>query len=206
MGFKIRGPESKQKDIQGGEVQSAFGYIRRQKWTNPVAKSAVLPHAAITLLATVQTITTGITQPDFARILTVKGVMAGGSLTGNVVLTGTDIRGNVITDTIALNDNGEVAGVKAFKTLTSIALPVRVTAADTVSIGRADNLGLDRVIAGNETFGYTVDGAKETVPTITFNTDISRCTILFPTALANTKVYVASYIAVEKTTSTATTA
>lgn len=191
-----------------GEMQSAFGYIRRQKWTNPVAKSAVLPHAAITLLATVQTITTGITQPDFPRVLTIKGTKAGGALTGNVVLTGTNIRDEVITDTIALNDDNEVAGVKAFKTLTSIALPVRATAGDTVSIGRSDKLGLDRVMGGNETIAYTVDGVKETtLPTVTFDaSDISKNTVIFNTALTNTKAYVLGYITTEKTAKTQTTA
>lgn len=107
----------------------------------PAAKSATAVHAAIPLTAQTQTITTGITNPDVPRVLTVKG--NAGGIAGNVVLTGTDISGAVITDTIALNGSTEVNGTKAFKTLTSIALPVETNAGtDTVSIGRADIFGL----------------------------------------------------------------
>lgn len=121
-------------------------FVVVQKWTAPDAPSATAVHAAVTLAdGATTTVTTSITNPDFPRILTAKGAMAGGSLTGNVVITGTNIRGEAITDTIALNDNNEVAGVKAFKTVSSIVLPARVTASDTVSIGIADKLGLQSI-------------------------------------------------------------
>jgi hypothetical protein len=210
MGYTPRQPDEKyKKGVAKNEHQSSFGYIRRQKWTNPLAKSATAIKSALTLTAGAQAgVTAGITQPDFPRILTIKGTKAGANLTGNVVIYGTDIRGNAITDTIALNDDTEVAGLKAFKTITKIDFPARVTAGDTVSIGRADALGLDRIMSGNEVFGYTVDGVKETtLPTVTFNSsDISKNTVLFNTALANTKVYVVDYVATEITADKNTTA
>lgn len=200
MGLQPRQPGDTSKKIVG-DVMSALGYLRRQKWTNPADADINDVHAAITLLATTQVITTGITNPDFARIITITGAMAGGSLTGDVVITGTNIRGEVITDTIALNDNATVAGVKAFKTVTSIALPVRVTAADTVSIGFSDALGLDRCMAGNEVILVTMDGVYETTrPTVTFHaTDISKNTVDPNTALDTAKDVVVDYVSTEKT-------
>jgi hypothetical protein len=112
---------------------------------DPDAISAVAVHAAIPLLAAVQTITTAITNPDFPRTLTVKGNAAG--VAGNVLITGTNILDQVITDTIALNGADEVEGVKAFKTVASIALPVEVNAGtDTVSVGIGKKLGLPHIV------------------------------------------------------------
>lgn len=185
-----------------GERQSAFGYLRRQKWTNPAVGTATYVHAAITLLTTVQDITTAITNPDFARIVTIKGAKAGGSLTGNVVITGTNIRGEVITDTIAINTNdSEVAGVKAFKTITNIHLPVRATAGDTVSIGVGDALGLDRCMQGDEVLFMTADGVYETTrPTVVADVDeVEKNTVNPNTSLNGAVDFVAAYISVEKT-------
>lgn len=97
-------------------------------------------HAAVTLLATVQSVTTAITAPTFARALSITGSPAGAALTGNVTLTGTDADGEAITETLALDGSNTVPGRKGFATVTSIALPVRTTEADTVSIGVATTL------------------------------------------------------------------
>ena len=97
-------------------------------------------HAAITLLATTQSVTTAITAPTFARALSITGVPAGTSLTGNVTLTGTDATGEVAIETLALDGSNTVPGRKAFATVTTIALPVRITALDTVSVGVATTL------------------------------------------------------------------
>lgn len=89
----------------------------------PIAVSAVGVHAASNLAAGAQNVTSAITNPDVPRTVTVKGNVSG--ITGNVVITGTNINNVVITDTIALNGTAEVEGVKAFKTVTNIALPAR---------------------------------------------------------------------------------
>lgn len=108
--------------------------------TTPAIGTATYVHAAITLTDAIQTVTTGITNPDFPRIATVKGNDA--NVSGNVVLTGTDIAGTSITDTIALNGVSEVLGVKAFKTITSIQVPVYDTAGtETVSVGVGNKIG-----------------------------------------------------------------
>lgn len=111
----------------------------------PIAVSATAVHAAIALTASPQTVTTGITNPDVPRTVTAKGNASG--IAGNVVITGTNILDETITDTIALNGATEVEGVKAFKTVTSIALPVETNAGtDTVSIGLAKKIGLPNIV------------------------------------------------------------
>jgi hypothetical protein len=111
----------------------------------PDAVSATAVHAAIALTDEVQEITTGITDPDLPRTVTVKGNASG--ITGNVVITGTNIADEEITDTIALNGSSEVEGVKAFKTVTQIDLPVEVHAGtDTVSVGIAKKIGMPHIV------------------------------------------------------------
>ena len=98
--------------------------------------------AATLLVQTVtKTVTTGITNPDFPRLLSVKG--NDGNVTGNVVITGTDINDAVLTETIALNAASEVTGTKAFKTVNTIVLPPYDTAGtETVSVGFMNKLGM----------------------------------------------------------------
>lgn len=108
--------------------------------TTPALGTATYVHAAVTLGAAAQDVTTAITNPDFPRIVTVKGNASG--ITGDVVITGTDINGNAITDTIALSGASEVLGVKAFKTVTNINLPAKTNGSgDTVSIGVGNKIG-----------------------------------------------------------------
>jgi hypothetical protein len=145
----------------------------------PDASSNVTVLIATVLTTDVQTITVGITNPDVPRVPVIKGVMAGGSLTGNVVITGTNINNAAISDTIALNNSNAVAGSKAFKTISQIQLPVRVTVADTVSVGFNDQLGLSALIDRNSVFMCCVDKVYETVrPTVTYDAaDVAKCTI-----------------------------
>jgi hypothetical protein len=97
-------------------------------------------HAAITLLATTQSVTTAITNPGFARALSITGAPAGATLTGNVTLTGTDANGEPLAETLALDDANTVPGRRDFLTVTAIDLPIRTTTADTVSVGVATTL------------------------------------------------------------------
>lgn len=111
----------------------------------PALQTATYVHAAVTLaVGATTTVTTAITNPDYPRIATVKGNQAG--VAGNVVITGTNFKGVVITDTIALNAGNEVLGVKAFRTITSILLPQRVGVGDTVSIGVGKLFGLPHIV------------------------------------------------------------
>lgn len=95
----------------------------RQYQLAPDLGTATYVHAAIQLGAAAQDITTGITDPDFARTLTVKGNVSG--ITGNVVLTLANVDGDEITNTIALNGTGEVEGTKAAALVTNIHVPAQ---------------------------------------------------------------------------------
>jgi hypothetical protein len=111
----------------------------------PDLQTATYVHAAITMTAAVQVVTTGITQPDYPRIATIKGNASGNA--GNVVIAGTNFAGDAITDTIALNGASEVLGVKAFRTIASITLPVQTHAGtDTTSIGVGKLFGLPHIV------------------------------------------------------------
>ena len=111
----------------------------------PALQTATYVHAAVTLgTGVTTTVTTAITAPDVPRNVTVKGNQA--SIAGNVVVTGTNINDEAITDTIALNEATEVAGAVAFKSVTSILLPARTSAGDTVSIGVGVKLGLPHIV------------------------------------------------------------
>jgi hypothetical protein len=95
----------------------------REYQLDPDLGTATYVHAAIQLGAAAQDIPTGITNPDFARTLTIKGNLAG--IAGNVVLTMANVDGDVITDTIALNGSSEVEGIKAGLTVTNIHVPAQ---------------------------------------------------------------------------------
>ena len=111
----------------------------------PAAASATATHAAVTLGASAQDVTTAITNPDVPRTVTVKGNASG--IAGNVVITGTNVDGDTITDTIALSGASEVEGIKAFATVTNIHLPAKTNSSgDTVSVGRANKFGLPEIV------------------------------------------------------------
>src|SRR5215210_6895675 len=75
--------------------------------TTPAIGTATATKAALALTASAQTgVTAGITQPDFPRVLTVKGNASGNA--GDVVITGTNFAGAVISETFALNGATEV--------------------------------------------------------------------------------------------------
>lgn len=181
-----------------GDFQSLSGYVHRQTITDPAAASATAVLAATAQTDAVQNITEGITNPVTPRNLTVKGNASGNA--GNVVITGTNIRGEVITETIALSGASEVAGNKAFKTVTNIQLPVEVHAGtDTVSVGIGVKIALDRKYAKNEVLTATCDGVRETTfPTVAVSSSaIESNTISFNTAPNGSRDYTVVAIATE---------
>jgi hypothetical protein len=165
--------------IQGGFVTR---YIIPA--ANMQAAGAALVHAAITQpAADTTTVTTAITNPLAPRALSITGNQA--TCAGNVVIVGTDINDKAITETIVLNGAALVAGVQAFKTITSITVPVRGAGGDTVTVGWGDLLGLP-VCLKRATVDYiTVDGVKEAAAAVTIDPDeTSKNTVDPTTALA----------------------
>lgn len=182
----------------GAEFLSSKGYIRKQSFAAPAAASATAVHAAINSNAVV---TTGITNPDMPRVLSITGAGSGHSATGNIVINGTDIRGATISDTIALNSNTTVNGVKAFKTVTSIdATGVSGNDANnTWEVGISALLGLDRKMTDDGVIKANVDHAADsTIGTIHVDgTNVSGNTWSPATAPNASHNYVLFYISTE---------
>ena len=158
----------------GGLPDPAVGTIANMsavKYTvAPAVGSATATKAAFALTDAAQEgIVAGITNPDVPRVVSIKGNASG--ITGNVVVHGTNINDEVISDTIALNGSTEVAGAKAFKTVTSIDYPAETHAGtDTVSIGRGVKIGFPAIISNTglviaKNFDGSVDAGTVTAST-----------------------------------------
>lgn len=132
----------------------------------PVLGTATYVHAATTLTAVTQTVSTAITNPDVPRVVTVKGNVSG--IAGNVVVTGTDIDDDVITNTIALSGTAEVSGTKAFKTVTSYTLPARVH----VPVLQVETATAVGTITGSGNAALTVTAAGMTGSPKEINVDV----------------------------------
>ena len=140
--------------------------------------------AAVTLAngeTTTKDVDDFLVQPDFPRNLTVTGNQTQAK---TVAITGTDIRGNVITDTLTLNNTDTIQGTKAFKTITSILFPSRTAGGDTVTVGFGDKLGLEVIPAiATAISAHSTATLEGTLPTITRHaTDISQNLCDFNTA------------------------
>lgn len=142
----------------------SFGYTHTFKEVAAASDTAV--HAAITGAFTAQTVTTSITNPDVPRVLKVQpGGTAADVGNGKVVITGTNVEGATITDTIQLADGStaEIEGIKAFATVTSILIPKCEGTAATFSVGYTNKLGLNhRLFANNTTVKVVYDTAVGT--------------------------------------------
>ncbi len=111
----------------------------------PDAASATAVHAAVTLAdGEATSVTDELNSPDVPRIVTIKGNAAG--IAGDVVVTGTNILDQAITETLALNGSSEVLGTKAFKTVTQVDLPALTQEGDTVSVGMGKKFGLPHIV------------------------------------------------------------
>jgi hypothetical protein len=98
------------------------------------------------------TVTSFTAQPDVSRNLVVTPAGTTADIpTGDVVITGTDIRGHVISETFSFTANDTLAqtGSKAFKTVTSILFPGEDSPYGAKwSVGIGDKLGLSRCMDG----------------------------------------------------------
>lgn len=201
--------EKTPKRRTAGEYQTSLGYIRRQKWTNPVVAGNTGYKSAVTLGDGVTTtvLAAAITQPAFARTVRLKSNAS--SVDGlKVTISGTDIRGDAITEEVTMAATANPTdSAKAFKTITSILFPARGAGGDTISVGPGGSLGLDRKVSEDSALYATVDTVIEsTRPVITDAATLAGCTVLISTALANNKAFVVAYVATEITGSSITTA
>lgn len=92
-----------------------------------------------------------------------------------IVVTGTDLAGNIITENLALtlvNGNETIVGLKGFLTVTSIAIPAQVDALGTFTFGVKDVIlttGCRRFrcgTTGNIKVTCLQDSALDTIPSV----------------------------------------
>lgn len=122
-------------------------------------------------------------QPPTPRVLSITGNAA--TVAGNVVITGTDASGAVITDTIASNGAATVLGARAFATVTSIVLPIAVDPADAISVGLTDRFGLPYLLPHNTVLLILNNATATTVAAGNFSATVLSQNYIDPTAAIN---------------------
>ncbi len=157
-------------------------------------------HAAVTDTGAQQVVTTGITQPSVARNIT---ATAGGTNTDvkaiQVIIAGTDIAGNAITETLpafTVDTLGSVVGVKAFKTITSITIPAHDGTGATTAIGFGEKLGLPHVMPNNRVLWAFLNNVREaTAPTVVVHaTDVAQNTVDLNSSLNSSVVDIVYFV------------
>jgi hypothetical protein len=155
-------------------IETTGAYTYRAKKVSAATAGAV--HSSITGSTSAQTITTGITNPDVPRVL---AITTGGSgiSAGNVVITGVNVEGKTITNTIAMNTGGgQTAGTLVFKRVTSILVPAALGATGTVTIDTTAKLGLNHRLVPN----YSTIVAIHAATTSPYNPANSSLKTAFP--------------------------
>jgi len=161
--------------ISGGNVITGAGRrIRSHSVGSPAVGATTAVHAAVTDTGVQVVVTTAITDPDVPRNLT---ATAGGTAADvkaiQVIVAGTDINGNSITETLpafTVNTTGTVTGSKAFKTVTSITIPAHDGTGATTAVGTGAKLGLPACLSRDSVDDVYFNGVRETTrPTVAFS-------------------------------------
>lgn len=139
------------------------------------------------------------TAPDVPRNITVKVTATDAADTmGTVVVVGTNMNGEALTETITPSAGSTVAGTKAFKTVTSVTGAGWVTGggADKIEVGFGAKVGLPDKLPSNTVLAAILDGTREgTAPTVTASSsDLSLNTVDFSTAWSSSKAAEVYYI------------
>ena len=123
MNFYPYDPTDQKIKSHGGAIDRAFSAHLQVTAANAVANDSDGIMALTGLTAATQEITTGITNPATTRNATITGNVSG--ITGTVTVNGTNIADVAISEDLTANGTSTVAGSKAFKTFTSVNLPVQ---------------------------------------------------------------------------------
>jgi hypothetical protein len=186
--------------LRGGVVQpgSAANLFRRSLGSPALGTTTAV--LAATASAAGSTVTAGITQPDTCRNITATSGGTGANVTAvSVVINGTDIFGQSISETLpafTAGATGTVTGSKAFATVTSIQIPT-VGASTTVAVGLGAKLGLPHVGNTDTVLNAYLNKVREsTRPTVAFDgTNPCNNTVTLNSALNGNEVLVDYYAA-----------
>ena len=156
-----------------------IGY--REDWsaTQAAAASTTGVHAAAACAVTAQTVTTSLTNPPCARNITATTSGTAADVAAvQVIITGTDINGDALTETLpafTVNTNETQAGSKAFASVTSYYVPAMDGTGCSVSIGFGDKLGLRNKLS-RKTLVYKgtflADTVESTEPTLAISSSV----------------------------------
>ena len=128
-------------------IETTGAYTYNAKKVSAATAAAVLSSTAGK--TSQQVITAGITNPDVPRVL---AVTLGGSgfSSGSAIITGVNVEGKVITDTIAYTSSpGQVVGQLVFKRVTSVTLAASLGTSATVTVDTTNKLGLNHRLVPN---------------------------------------------------------
>lgn len=152
------------------------------EWLAPAATSTTALKTATTISSSPQTVSTfvagGVSAlAAFPRNVTFTGGGTTADCPTSAAVTGTDIDGNALTETVTLTA-GSGTGVKAFKTVTSVVFTGSSSNDSTVAIGIGSALGLSKTIKYRahrlaviqEVYAATTTGSVVTNGTYTDNT------------------------------------
>lgn len=178
----------------------SFGYTETQKKVAAGTTTAIL--GATNGAATAQTITSGITQPDVPRALSVTPTANTSGSPFSVDITGTNIEGKTFTASfiVAANSTSTVNGARAFKTVESITIPGNTTGV-TITVGTRNVLGINHRLFNQNTtvkvYSATTVGGAVTLqaqPTVVANeSEIERNTVAPATTPDGTTFYAILY-------------
>lgn len=114
-----------------------------------------------------------IAQPPCARnvTVTVAATSAGDVKAAAIVVTGTNLAGETITEsfTPTADTPATLVGAKAFKTIASVAVPAQDGASVTVDVGFGQLIGLPYKLAKKRVLLTLNDGVVDTAPTLTIS-------------------------------------
>jgi hypothetical protein len=161
-----------QSNVPGSNPDMAFLAHYQVSAANAVAASTTGIRAAVTDNGSQQVITTGITNPAVGRNVTATaGGTAGDIKAIQVIVAGTDMAGNAITETLpafTVDTAGSVTGTKIFKTVTSITIPAHDGTGATTALGWGSKLGFPHKLTNNTVVLTFFNNTKEgTAPTVT---------------------------------------
>jgi len=131
-----------------------------QHFQDLLAANASGIHSAITGTGAIQNITTGITNPDYARNTSITA--SASAAAGNVKIIGL-VMGKNDEEDLAINPGGITKGNKAFDVVTKIVIPASLISPETITVGFSDKIGLDNpIVVAGDVFKKKVNNEDKT--------------------------------------------
>ena len=181
---------------------TTFAYTDTSNEVNAGTSTAILAATAATVGAD-QTITSGLTDPDVPRALSVTPGGTTGDIQESVVtVTGTNVEGKTISEAFRFEADATdaVNGNLAFRTVTSVNIDAQLSTAATFSVGTTNKLGVNhRLYTSNTTVKVysrtTPYGALtlQAAPTVVVSDTIERNLVTPATTPDNTTAYIIYY-------------